>query len=101
MSNFASRTVDWWSVCMYVEPKLQEVGSWPLAGTLTWQQLTDDHPAKIASLYDAARHHALRVEAAQAALAEASRDISESADWPQLSRAIRHRCGVYIPREVA
>ena len=52
-----------------------------MAGTLTWSQLDDDDPAKIAALYDAARHHALRVDTAQTALAEASHAIAGAADW--------------------
>ncbi|WP_230865192.1 DUF2742 domain-containing protein [Mycobacterium canetti] len=97
----ASRTVQWWPVHLFVVPLLEEVGSWPLVGSLTWQQLPDDHPAKTAAVYDGARHHALRIETAQTALAEASQAISGAQDWPALSRDIRRRSGIYIPREVA
>jgi Protein of unknown function (DUF2742) len=101
IESLESRSVDWLSVHDFVVPLLNEVGCWPMAGTLTWQNLTDDDPVKVAAIFDAARHHTLRVETAQAALAQASRDISASADWSAVSRAIRRRNCVYIPRRTA
>ncbi|OBB71237.1 hypothetical protein A5759_23285 [Mycobacterium sp. 852014-52144_SCH5372336] len=71
---------------------------WPMVGTLPWQHLPTDDPAKLAAIFDAARHWALRVDTAQAQMADASREVSESTDWLQMSRT---RSGVYIPREVA
>jgi hypothetical protein len=99
--RLGSRTVDWWSVHLYVAPFLLAAASWQIAGTLGWQQLADDDPVKRAALYDAARHHALRVETCQAALAGASRDISVAADWSGLARNILQRSGVWIPRRPA
>ena len=97
-----SRTGDWWSVHQYVEPTLTEVGSWPMLGTLAWQHLPHDHPAKLAAVLDGGRHWALRVDTAQEAMAEASRDISAAVDLPALVRDMKRRqSGVYIPREVA
>lgn len=96
-----SRTVDWWAVHQFVLPLLEEVGSWPMVGTLTWQRLPGDHPAKLAAIYDAAQHHALRLETAQTALAQASQDISAAEDWSAIARTIRHKSGIYIPRRVA
>lgn len=96
--NHQSRTVDWYSVHTHVEPLLQEVECWPMVGTLPWQHLPTDDPAKLAAIFDAARHWALRVDTAQAAHAEASRDVSKSADW---SRIPRTPSGVYIPRRIA
>lgn len=96
-----SRSVAWWPVHLYVLPLLEEVGSWPMAGTLTWQQLHDNDPAKAAAIFDAAQHHALRVETAQAALAKASHGISGTTNWPGVARAIRRRNEVYIPRRTA
>ncbi|KUI44052.1 hypothetical protein AU197_21190 [Mycobacterium sp. IS-1590] len=93
-----SRTVDWWSVHIHVEPLLREVECWPMVGTLPWQHLPTDDPKKLAAIFDAARHWALRVDTSQAALAEASREVSASVDW---SRTARTRSGVYIPRRVA
>jgi hypothetical protein len=102
----ASRQVDWWSVCEFVEPLLAHVGCWPMAGTVTWRQLDDTDPAKWAALLDAARHHSLHVDTAQTALAEASRAIASGADWSAAGRAHRRRAhaitsGAYIPRSVA
>lgn len=97
--RLASHTVDWWPVHLYVLPLLTEVGSWPMAGTLTWQRLPSADPAKLAALLDAARHHALRVDTAQTALAEASHAIAGAADWAQIARDIRRRNEVYIPRK--
>ncbi|MDQ1307869.1 MAG: hypothetical protein QG671_3703 [Actinomycetota bacterium] len=96
-----SRTVDWWSVHLYVEPTLDEVGSWPMVGSLLWQHLPTDDPAKLAAIFDAAQHWALRVDTCQAQLAEASRDIAAAADWPKIARNAIQRQGIYIPREVA
>jgi hypothetical protein len=96
-----SRSVDWWRVHTHVLPLLEEVGSWPMAGSLLWEQLHDDHPAKRAALFDAARHHILRVDTAQAAMAEVSRDISAAADWSAMARNMLQRNSVYIPRRIA
>ncbi len=94
-----SRTVDWWSVHRYAEPTLTAAASWPMVGSLPWQHLPTDDPAKLAAVLDAARHWALRVETAQDAMAEASRAISTAADWPAVARGMqRRRSGVYIPR---
>jgi Protein of unknown function (DUF2742) len=100
-SAVESQQVSFWSVHEHVEPVLDEVGSWPMAGSPSWCALDDNHPAKTAALYDAAQHWALRVETCQTALAETSRDISAVADWPGIANEMRQRRGVYIPREVA
>jgi hypothetical protein len=72
-----------------------------MAGTPEWCALPDDDPVKLAALFDAARHHALRLDVNQAARAEASRDISAAADWPAIATKIFQRCSsAYIPREV-
>jgi hypothetical protein len=42
--------------------------------------LDDTDPRKVAALFDAAQHWALRVETSQQAQAETSRDISAAAD---------------------
>ena len=97
-----SHTVDWWSVHLYAEPTLTEVGSWPMVGTLAWQHLPTGDPAKLAAVLDAARHWALRIENNQTAMAEASREISAAADWTAVARNLqRRKSGVYIPRRVA
>lgn len=86
-----SRQVSWWQVHEFVEPHLSAVDAWPMAGTIAWQLLSSTDPAKWASLLDAAQHHALRVEAAQMALADASRAISAAEDWTQLARRTQQR----------
>jgi hypothetical protein len=96
-----SRQVAWWEVHLFVLPWLEAVESWPMAGTPAWCELGDDDPRKWAALLDAARHWALRVETCQAALADASRAISEAADWAGIAREIRDRQNVYIRRTVA
>lgn len=95
--DHGSRVVDWWSVHEFVTPLLEEAGSWPLAGSLAWQHLPDS-PAKLAAVLDAGRHWALRVDTCQAALAQASHDISGAADWPLIARSIRRRNAAYIRR---
>ncbi|BBX72209.1 hypothetical protein MSHI_01150 [Mycobacterium shinjukuense] len=82
----------------FVAPFLAEVGSWPMVGTAAWRQLGADDPAKLAAIYDAARHWALRTETSQQALADASRDIAAAADWPEVAREIQQRRGAYISR---
>lgn len=102
MTVLESRTVDWWAVQKFVEPLLDEAGSWPLAGSLAWQQIPDDDPAKLAAVLDAGRHWALRIDTCQDALAQASQAISTAADWPLISRRIhQRRTSGYIPRKAS
>jgi hypothetical protein len=81
--------VAWWEVHSWVQPYLDAAGSWPMAGTPEWVALPDDHPAKIAALFDAAQHWALRVETCQVAECEASHAISAAADWSAIATRIR------------
>jgi hypothetical protein len=99
--TISSRAVSWWAIHEFVLPWLGKVGSCPMAGTPAWCALDDRDPRKWAALLDAARHHALRVETAQIALADASRAISEAGDWSGIAREMRGRAAVYIPRVVA
>lgn len=101
MFSVESRWVDWYSVHLYALPILDEAGSWPLAGSLAWQQLDDSHLAKLAAVLDGGRRDALRNDTIGAALADASHAITNSVDWTVVSQAIRRRSGVYVPREVA
>lgn len=100
MTGLGSRTVDWWAVHTFVLPILEEVKSWPMAGTLAWQLLDDTEPAKWASLLDCSRHWVLRVDTAQEDVADASKAVAASADWPAIGREMlqRRTSGVYIPR---
>jgi hypothetical protein len=96
-----SAAVSWWSVHEWVTRHLESVATWPMAGTPQWGALPDDHPAKLAALLDAAQHHALRVETAQEARAQASQAISAAADWSALATEVRWRgSSARIPRIV-
>uniref|UniRef100_UPI00389A1164 DUF2742 domain-containing protein n=1 Tax=Mycobacterium sp. HUMS_1102779 TaxID=3383487 RepID=UPI00389A1164 len=90
--------MDWWPVHLFVVPMLDEAGSWPLAGSPAWQRLDDSDSRKLAAVLDGGRRDALRIDTAQAALAEASQAISAGADWSSVAREIRQRNTVYIPR---
>ncbi len=100
MSANTSRAVNWWTVHLWVSPLLDAVGNWPMAGTPAWCALADNDPVKLAAVFDAARHHALRVDTAQDAMAEASRAVSAAADWSAISRTL-DRGRAYIPRRRA
>jgi hypothetical protein len=98
-----SRQVAWWEVHQWVAGQLADVDDWPMAGTPAWCALDDTDPRKVAALFDAAQHHALRVETSQEQRAQASRDVSAAPDWAGLADEIyrRRSCSGYIPREVA
>ncbi|UUO03628.1 DUF2742 domain-containing protein [Mycolicibacterium novocastrense] len=96
-----SQQVDWWTVHEFVTPQLNQVERYPMAGTIAWQLLSDTDPAKWAALLDAAQHHILRVDMAQEARAQASKDVAAAADWPRIAREIRQRNEVYIPRRAS
>jgi hypothetical protein len=61
-----SATVRWWDL--------------PIAGTQRWFDLPDSDPRKLAAVVSAAEYHALRMETAQQARAQASQAISGAAD---------------------
>jgi hypothetical protein len=86
-----SQQVDWWAVHCYVSSLLDRVGSWPMAGTVEWRDLPAEDPRKIAALFDAARHHALRVDTAQHAQIQAGEAISATENWSALARATHNR----------
>jgi hypothetical protein len=101
-SACTSRQVNWLTVHNYVEPTLKAVGSWPMVGTPEWVQAPT--PIKLASIFDAARHWALRIDINQCAMAEASHDVSAAADWKSVAMSrFRHRnaplCDAHIARE--
>jgi hypothetical protein len=97
-----SRTIDWWSVHQFVLPMLNEAGSWPLAGSLAWQDINDVDPRKLAAVLDGGRRDALRNDTLGSALADASREISCAADWSAISRLLRDGGGnAYIPRRAS
>lgn len=92
-SGVASQQVSWAETHRFVEALLSRAnfGPLPWAGSPDWCAMSDGDPRKLLSLAIAGSHHVLRVEAAQAARAAASRAISTAADWPAISREIRRR----------
>ena len=83
-----SQQVSWWSVYEFATDHLQ-ADHWPLIGSPAWCELPDDDPRKIAAVYDAAQHWALRIETCQQAHADAAKEISASADWSHIAQYIR------------
>jgi hypothetical protein len=96
-----SAQVSWWDVHCWVRPYLEDAGPLPMAGTPEWRDLDDSDPRKVAALFDAAQHWALRMETCQQQLAEASRDVSGAADWSGIASETVRRREVYIPRVLA
>jgi hypothetical protein len=78
--------VSWWSVDEFVAARRGQVDSWPMVGTQAWCELPDDDARKIAAVYDAAQHWALRVEGCQQAIADAGTEIPAAADWSAIAR---------------
>lgn len=94
----SSRQVNWLTVHEFVQQVLAAAGSWPMVGTPAWCLLDDNDPVKIAAVYDAAQHHALRLDLNQEALAQASRDVSAADDWSQVAREMVQRNSFYAAR---
>lgn len=95
-----SLQVSWWSTIEFLGQLLNQanVGRLPWAGSPAWCELADGDPRKLLALAVAGTHHALRVETAQQAVADASRAISASEDWGAISREIHHRNNFYAAR---
>jgi hypothetical protein len=93
-----SQQVSWWSVHEFVVPKLEKAGDWPLLGTPAWCSLDNSDPRKWAAVLDGGQHHALRLETAQEARAEAGRAIAGAADWPAIAREIHELEKFYAAR---
>jgi hypothetical protein len=89
MSVAESQQVSFWAVHEFVQRYLETAGHYPTAGTPAWCEISDGDRRKWAALLDFAQHHALRVETAQEAAAEASHDISAAADWSSIAQHIR------------
>ena len=70
----------------------------PTVGTPAWCLLAEGDSCKLAAVYDAAQHWALRVEYFQQAYAGRPRRSSEAADWPTISRHIRDEREFYAAR---
>jgi Protein of unknown function (DUF2742) len=90
----ADRVVDWLAVHHHIAPLLEKTGSWPTVGTPAWCALPDDDPAKLAAIYAAARHEALRIAMMQEAAEQASKAVSaavreQGGSWGEIGRRIR------------
>ena len=72
-----------------------------LPGTPRWCGMADDDANKLLSLILGGVREALRHDTAQQCRAEASRAVSGSADWSQISREMLQRNDVYIPRKAS
>jgi hypothetical protein len=94
----SSQQVSWWSVHEFVQAVLNQVNDWPTLGTPAWCSLANDDPRKWAAVLDGGQHHALRMETAQQAMAEASRDVSAAADWSQVAREVQRRNSFYAEK---
>jgi hypothetical protein len=81
-----------------VQRYLDTAGHYPMAGTPAWCELADGDRRKWAAVLDFAQHHALRVEIAQEADAQAANDVSSAADWSAISRGFRDRHDFYASR---
>lgn len=98
----SAQQVSWWSVYAWAQKYLDHVGSYPWPGTPAWCLLPDDSREKWAAILDFAQHHALRVEVAQQAQADAGTAISQATNWSAVARSnLRHAnavaSGAYIP----
>ncbi|OCB14200.1 hypothetical protein A5717_11625 [Mycolicibacterium porcinum] len=60
-----------------------------MLGTPQWCALADDDPRKLAALFDAAQHWALRVETSQEGQCQAAQAISAAADWSAIAQELR------------
>jgi hypothetical protein len=91
--QLGSQQVDWWETHRFMEAACAQanLGPLPAAGTPAWRALDDTDPRKLLGLAVAGEHHVLRVETAQAAVADASRAVSEAADWTAVAREVQQR----------
>jgi len=95
-----SQAVSCRAVHEFVQPFLDNVGTWPTVGTPEWCALPKDDRRRWAALLDASQHWGLHLEGAQTAMVQASHAISESAGvddggnpitWTRVAQEIRDR----------
>lgn len=102
MAGIDSRTVSWWPVHEFIAAVLAQADTAPpAAGTPAWLALADNDPAKLLAVAVAGEHHVLRVEIAQEGLAQASKEISASAQYISENHRLtmhRERGTSYVPR---
>ncbi|SHP73601.1 phiRv2 prophage protein [Mycobacteroides abscessus subsp. abscessus] len=82
----------------FVQPHIEAMGPFPVAGTVAWQLLSGTDPAKWAAVLDAAQHYALRLDIDQEAAIEAGQAISRSQDWGSVASKMRQRREFYAAR---
>lgn len=98
-ARMSSQQRAWWPVHEFITALVQQCGAaLPPAGTPEWCELADGDPRKLLALALDGEHHVLRVETAQMARAEASREIAAAANWTAMATRIRNRDNTYIPR---
>jgi hypothetical protein len=90
--------VSWWSVHEFIAAQLGQVDNWPMVGTQAWCELPDTDARKIAAIYDAAQHWALRIDTCQQAMADAGSEISAAADWSAIARKRKAHNEFYAAR---
>lgn len=100
----SSQQIAWFECHQFLQALLEHanVGPLPAAGTPAWCELPDADPRKLIALAEAGVHHALRLDAEQTAKAQASRDISASANWRSIGTQIHAgRGAAYIHRRAS
>lgn len=100
INSTASHQVSWWPAHEFLAAVLAQanVGPLPWAGTPAWCELADGDPRKLLAMAVAGEHHVLRIETAQAALAEASQAVSAAADWTRIGQHNRDHEAFYCQR---
>lgn len=93
-----SQQVSWWPCHEFITTLAVQANSMPIAGTPEWCGLADGDSRKLLALALAGEHHVLRVETAQQAFAEASREIAAAVDWSTVAREIQQRNSFYAER---
>lgn len=87
-----SGQVAWWPVHEYLTRLTKHYPAVTvIAGTPAWAELDDHDLRKLIAVALAGEHHCLRVETAQAALADAGRAIADAADWGRIGRRQQQR----------
>jgi hypothetical protein len=94
----SSSAVRWFEFHEWVQQRIDGVGEWPMVGTQAWFDLAEDDERKLAAVYDAASHFALRVETCQIAECEASHAVSGALDWGAFAQAQRRHNEFYAQK---
>jgi hypothetical protein len=107
LNPIESRQVNWWAVHEFVASVEAVVPAgerppWP--GTPAWCEMDDRDTRKLLAVAKFGVHHALRVETAQQARAEASKAIAAATDWRSVAgeitqRRAAERAGARVPRQ--